>query len=86
MPDQQEEFDQVVADIQMPEMDGVELMQTIRGNSRWDHLPVVAMTAHALQGDTDRLPELGMDDYVSKAIRTDFVAGRHRTATGTGER
>jgi signal transduction histidine kinase/DNA-binding response OmpR family regulator len=63
-------FDMVFLDVQMPEMDGFECIQRIRlgehGTCR--HLPVVAMTAHAMTGDRERCLEAGMDDYVSKPI------------------
>jgi CheY-like chemotaxis protein len=57
-------------DIQMPEMDGFEATQAIRAQERTvgGHIPVIAMTAHALKGDRERCLEAGMDEYVSKPI------------------
>jgi len=67
----QQPFDLVLMDVQMPEMNGLEATAAIR---RWErshgsHVPIVALTAHALQGDRERCLEAGMDGYVSKPIR-----------------
>ena len=64
-------YDVVLMDIQMPEMDGIAATQAIReaetGTGR--HVPIVAMTAHAMKGDRERCLEAGMDGYVAKPIR-----------------
>lgn len=69
-----EKYDVILMDIQMPEMDGIEAAQRIRKkeNDR-SHIPIIAMTAYALQGDRDRFLELGMDDYISKPIQMDHL-------------
>jgi CheY-like chemotaxis protein len=63
-------FDLVLADVQMPEMDGLQLAAAIRENEKDTdtHLPIIAMTAHAMKGDRERCLEAGMDGYVSKPI------------------
>jgi PAS domain S-box-containing protein len=65
--------DVVLMDVQMPEMDGFEATAAIRKGERTSgkHLPIVAMTAHAMAGDKERCLAAGMDGYVSKPIRAD---------------
>lgn len=63
-----EEFNLVLMDIQMPEMDGFEATRVIRSNPKYDRLPIIAMTAHALDGDSARCLEAGMNDYTPKPI------------------
>jgi len=81
-----QEFDLVLMDVQMPDMDGLEATAAIRerekGNGK--HVPIIAMTAHAMAGDQERCLAAGMDGYVSKPISGQALAteiNRVRTTT-----
>ncbi|MGA9356434.1 MAG: response regulator [Terriglobales bacterium] len=66
-----EQFDVAFMDVQMPEMDGLAATAAIRENERKSgtHLPIIAMTAHAMTGDRERCLAAGMDSYITKPLR-----------------
>ena len=84
---QSQPFDIIFMDIQMPIMDGISATQAIRSQSLNTETPIVAVTAHAIPGERERLIRQGMDDYLAKPIDesmlarliTDFAHRRHQS-------
>ena len=74
---EQDTFDVVLMDVQMPEMDGILATKSIRAleksTHRHRHIPIIAMTAHAMKGDRARCIAAGMDGYVTKPINLEEV-------------
>lgn len=85
----EERFDLVLMDCQMPEMDGYMATRELRNREMQDtdqpHVPVIAMTAHAAEGDQARCLAAGMDDYLPKPVRYDELENRLKRWLGVGE-
>ncbi len=65
----QERFDLIFMDVQMPDMNGLEVTSTIRRLYPDRHLPIIALTAHAMAGEREKLIEAGMNDYMTKPLQ-----------------
>ena len=60
--------DLIIMDIQLPERSGLELTRMLKANEELKHIPVVAVTAFAMQGDEKKIRQAGCDDYIAKPI------------------
>jgi len=79
------QFDAILMDCQMPEMDGYEATRRIRANPRHAKIRIIAMTANAMKGDREACIDAGMDDYISKPTApADLIAALHRVQLRTG--
>ena len=61
----------VLMDIRLPDMDGVEALSRLRMDERTASIPVLAVTAQAMEGDSERIKEAGFDGYLSKPVDID---------------
>ena len=80
------EFDLILMDIQIPELDGYETTRTIRQQEKntATHIPIIAMTAHAVKGDREKCLTAGMDGYISKPISADRLSQEIETVLQAG--
>ena len=70
--------DLILMDISLPVMDGLKATQKIKAIDALRHIPVIAVTAHAMRGDRERILESGCDDYLSKPIDEDILFAKLR--------
>jgi CheY-like chemotaxis protein/HPt (histidine-containing phosphotransfer) domain-containing protein len=80
-------FDLVLMDVQMPEMDGMEATACIREKEKADgrHIPIIAMTAHAMKEDREACIKAGMDAYVSKPLNADELVAAMEKLVRSGQ-
>lgn len=78
--------DAVVMDVQMPEIDGITATRLIRENPEWASIPVIALTAHAMQGDREKCLDAGMTDYLPKPVTPKAVVECLRRQLRSGGR
>lgn len=80
----QKDYNLILMDVQMPEMDGFEATQLIRKNEANEkHVPIIAMTAYALKGDREKCLAAGMDDYLAKPIDPEEMLSKIKKWTST---
>jgi PAS domain S-box-containing protein len=79
------DYDLVLMDCQMPEMDGYEATRRIRANPRTSQVRIVAMTANAMRGDRERCLAVGMNDYISKPVRMDALEAVLKASATAGD-
>lgn len=72
----QEIPDLILMDLSLPRMDGWTATRTIKAESNLQHIPIIALTAHAMVGDRERALEAGCDDYISKPINLRELASK----------
>jgi len=75
-------LDLILMDIKLPEMDGWELARILKANCRASFIPIIAVTAYAMNDDRQRALAVGCDDYVSKPIDFDELLNKVRTWIG----
>ena len=76
--------DLILMDMSLPVMDGWEATRRISANPELRHIPIIALTAHAMQGDEERARECGCSDYMSKPIDEDVLFRKINGHIGTG--
>jgi signal transduction histidine kinase/DNA-binding response OmpR family regulator len=83
---ERERFDVVVMDVQMPDMDGLEATAAIRARETVTeaHVPIIALTAHAMKGDRERMLRAGMDGYLAKPLDAQQFVGLVESIVSAG--
>jgi CheY-like chemotaxis protein len=72
--------DVILMDLSMPGVDGFEAQRRLRAHDKTKHIPIIAVTAHAIRGDRERVLRLGFDGYVSKPVDEDQLTTAIRSA------
>ncbi len=75
-------FDLVLMDMSLPEIDGWEATRRIRAAAAGKTVPIIALTAHAMQGDREKALEAGCNDYDTKPVDLERLLGKMRTLLG----
>ena len=81
-----QEFDVIISDIEMPDINGFEFAEKIKANSNWQDIPMLALSSHATKQDIERGMEVGFSDYVAKFDRDKLLTALSQTLSSkTGE-
>ena len=78
--------DLILMDLSLPVIDGWEATRRLKANVALRHIPIIALTAHAMSGDEEKARAAGCDDYLSKPIDEDLLFAKLRTLLGDGSR
>lgn len=68
--------DLILLDLSLPEIDGWEVTRRIKAETRTNHIPIIALTAHAMTGDREKALAAGCDDYDTKPVELDRLLGK----------
>jgi two-component system cell cycle response regulator DivK len=74
--------DLILMDLSLPVIDGWEATRRLKANTRLRHVPIIALTAHAMSGDEEKAKAAGCDDYLSKPIDEDLLFAKLQTFLG----
>ena len=74
-----EDFDVIISDIEMPDMDGFQFAESLRNDGRWGAIPMVALSSHATPADLARGRKAGFHDYVAKFDRDALLSALQDT-------
>ena len=78
--------DLILMDLSLPVIDGWEATRRLKAHATLHHIPIIALTAHAMSGDEEKARAAGCDDYLSKPIDEDLLFAKLRTFLGDGSR
>ncbi len=75
---QRENPDLIIMDLSLPEIDGWEATKILKADESTKHIPIIALSAHAMSSDEDRAKLIGCDDYLSKPLNEDLLMSKVR--------
>ncbi len=82
---QKENPDLIIMDLSLPEVDGWEATKRLKADEATKHIPIIALSAHAMSSDEDKAKMVGCDDYLSKPLSEDLLMSKIRTYLKEGK-
>jgi CheY-like chemotaxis protein len=82
---EQDAPDVILMDMQLPKVDGYEATRRIKGDERFRHIPIIALTAHSMKGDRGKAIAAGCDEYVTKPVDADGLIALLKSLVGESE-